>query len=601
MSQTKEDVLRKELNEALDISTQRIALLDKIRARRSKKATSAELAWLNTHAVEPLSDDMVALMLEAKADKRQQKGLMYRPFLIVNGSQSDREFDFKIKELIKNKQPFHYDCIIKTGGHCSPMQLEFDGESLRIFYLDSTKDSRNFGHATFFQNIHNKVEFYHYSKGGIQADDTSCSIFSLQNLNALSNASLDDKKRIHTHIMSLLDPVFLKNAQSTSFLNDYYNSFPDATVDKKKTKTLKEHIDQYSITVNTAKSTLGWLVTKNKTQNHAITYKTHKYLLAVRDKLDEITANQIPLRDVIANRKSYCNKNILAPNTDDTKLLSRMLNSYVKENNLFGIKEHVFFAIDHEEHPDCLKALSKAGIGESLSDAITWLHKNRVNLNERNEEGNTLLIAAILFDKIEVINKLSELGISMKNPATDGWTPATFAAGGGKLHIINRLIELGVDFSAPMKNGITPIFTAVENGHIEVVKRLQELGIDLNPTKPDDGLSPAFLAAQKGHTEIMELLFNTPGYQAIPFTSTSDSLKDFAKEHNTMVIKRMDKFISKHKPSASGKLSLMPADIAAIMGHQDIVTMIHENTTSKYRNAIRTDANKPSRHIFGFK
>lgn len=292
MRNSTEDLLEKELLTAFAISEQRITLLDTIRSRPNKRATPEESKWLYSNPVPVLSENIIALMLEAKAKKRQQKNRQYQPFIIIADTPSVDEFQYKIAELIRKKQPFHYDCIIKKGGHCTPMQFEFDGNYFRIFSLDAAGDLRN---ENFTQLFDNKMSFFYpYVGGGIQADKSSCSVFSIQHLNTLSNADLRQKIQIRQCFPELLDPVFLKNIQKTTSLPEYYKQHQNATIDKNGLKTLQKHIENYSITVDVAKMT-WWdrlkLKRTTKTQNHAISYKTHKYLLAAKDKFEKLQSD----------------------------------------------------------------------------------------------------------------------------------------------------------------------------------------------------------------------------------------------------------------------------------------------------------------------
>ena len=71
-------------------STKKIDLLNEIRARENRKATKDELDRLdadqyseNGFKIGALESDIISLMLEAKASKREQKGgKRYQPFLI---------------------------------------------------------------------------------------------------------------------------------------------------------------------------------------------------------------------------------------------------------------------------------------------------------------------------------------------------------------------------------------------------------------------------------------------------------------------------------------------------------------------------------------
>ncbi len=398
--------LEAELSKLLDISSKRIDLLNTIRQREGMKATPDEQLFLDPdknpqNAVAALSDEVICLMLEAKSNKRKIKGNNYQPFLIHAGDIHDprdissaNELNRKIDEHIANKEPFHYDFIIKTGDHCSPMQIDSNGEEVRMFYIDaglcqrndayasslkdyrlasmsSLKDKENPSFATIYIDedgqyivrdrngkvTHGKLEgielsdlslkinnprdypkfkeevltftsnqghtplndlqgvdFYGYTKAGIQSNQTSCSVFSLQHLNNLSNLTASETPNIAVDKAIKLPAVFLKNIQSTSQLPEYYRDNQLRTVDKQGMIKLEDHIAQYSITVDVA--AVGDKPKTEKIKNYAIDYKTHKYLEAARERLSELKANNVDINDAISARENCSGKNTSSVTAD---------------------------------------------------------------------------------------------------------------------------------------------------------------------------------------------------------------------------------------------------------------------------------------------
>jgi len=230
--------LRRQLDRDLVNSTEKIELLNQIRVRPGKLATIQEnqqLEEMEYNERDFLHDQgVIALMLEAKAAKKNT----YNPFLLDSGDYIKQvEFEHEIKELIHQKKKFHYDFIIKKGPHCTPMQLDFDGEQVRLFLIDAAGDERNIPYANSLLSSAKHNEFRTVI-GGIQHDPVSCSIFSIQHLNNLFNLfQAGDINNWTTR-----DARLLKNIQSTSSFKSYY----DKTVDKKEKVTLAEHIDNYS-------------------------------------------------------------------------------------------------------------------------------------------------------------------------------------------------------------------------------------------------------------------------------------------------------------------------------------------------------------------
>ena len=156
---------------------------------------------------------------------------------------------------------------------------------------------------------------------------------------------MQQKKQIRQCCPELLDPVFLKNIQKTTSLPEYYKQHQNATIDKKGLKTLQKHIENYSITVDVAKMT-WWDRLKFKrstqSQNHAISYKIHKYLLASKNKLQELKMDSTSITSVLNSRKTCLNRNI-ASSEPDANIYLNMMESWIKTNDLEKIRDYVFF------------------------------------------------------------------------------------------------------------------------------------------------------------------------------------------------------------------------------------------------------------------
>jgi hypothetical protein len=225
-------------------------------------------------------------MLEVKAEKRAKKNQNpgYEPFIVDSKAKAelnDLEFMCKIKEVIINKKPCHYDFILIAGimpGHCTAMQIDFDGEKAKLFYFDASRSSENFEKAESYVKLfvtHNiPAEFYHFTKGGIQTDTHSCAIYSIQNLNNLSNMVHYSNTEITAKDSETIPhAAFIKNIQSTSNYKELY----DKTVDKQGKTSLGEYINKYLITMDISQAGDA----STKTRNVAVEYKKHKYLKAV--------------------------------------------------------------------------------------------------------------------------------------------------------------------------------------------------------------------------------------------------------------------------------------------------------------------------------
>lgn len=486
------ETLETELEDALEVSERRIVLLDEIMARPDKKATPDEVTLLtkrpNTltegdvpYVLYPFSDDLVALLLEIKSQKRTAKRaeddsvVAYNPFLLLASDLLLRMvFDFMISELLDKKEPFQFDFIIKDEVHCSPVQIISDGEKVSLFYIDAIGHPINFFYIKSLMKDKNIQSFIH--EGGLQSDRSSCAMFSIQHLNHLSNSVFDEKATLGAGAEGSIDslaPGFIKNTQTLKELPTYLQTHPDASIDKKKKKRLDEHIAQFSITVEVA-SPQG-IVTKS--QNYALAYKTHKYLRNALAKLKVLKAEGIEQAETILNtRKDSFDKNLRG--VPDRMLYQRMLRHDVKTHPE-KIKELVDFAYDTNQ-PRLIQDIMDAGFdfhrqrwGMSPMD---WaLQRGHIELvrslilssPDKNQDlwggsylhhlfsqyqwhDNTLAIAELLKDHGADLNYKNEFGRTIIHQMA-GLNPIP------GLLFIEKLVSLGLSIDVVDNEGNSPL------------------------------------------------------------------------------------------------------------------------------------------------
>lgn len=575
-TQTRIEEIRETLHHQLAISTKRIKLLDEIRKREDKRATQEETHHLQSresfYSLAPATTEMIALMLEAKAEKRRQKHSRYEPFLINDDDILGKwALEINIAKLVSEKQPFRYDFILKTDVHCSPMQIYFDGKRLRLFYIDAIGDPKNHAYASSFQQTNPGAEAYMFTGGGIQFDHSSCAIFSLQHLNNLSNRSLEERATLATTPGKLkepfaLAPVFLKNIQTTSKLDKYYKRHANATIDKQGTKSIKEHIDDYSITVDISTAGEGSIT---KTQNHALAYKNHKYLHAALTKLDQLSI--IETENIINARCDVSGKNAVASHMGYYGK-ANVIQAIVDMNDQVRIKELIKHAIEKNK-PELLLELIKLNVRLNAAVGPVSMHGRYINI--------TPIAWAIATGNIEITRKLLDLtsdktqdclGVPyLQNTVSNYYiTPnalemTTFLVNHGakikhanasgntivdtciasrsddSLNILHTLIQLGavVDVRSVNREGNTLLLTAKR---LNVIEFLIQLGADVH------------FKNNRGHN-LLNLVMNKPfNYQheeiaGIQNALTGAGLSDLAIKNTCIQMKEeFARLKKKNKP-----------------------------------------------------
>lgn len=270
-----------------------IRLIEKIRRTPFKKAYTKK----DSEKIDELdikhSPELVALMLEAKARNRNQKeeseDTLYNPLILSDTFEDSSDIDNFYKYLagMPDGKIFHYDIIFRPKDiHSTAVQIDSDGENTKILYVDSAKDTNKTERIELEKAIGADYK-YNYLLGNIQKASYGCSIFSIQNLNKMSRKhERNDLGYLTSENTSLeaLSPEFIKHIQTLKTAQKYLeaNQYRDLYIDKEKVKTLKSHLDEFSITLN--------LDDEIVTRNFSLLYKMQKYLknsLALLNEIDE--------------------------------------------------------------------------------------------------------------------------------------------------------------------------------------------------------------------------------------------------------------------------------------------------------------------------
>jgi hypothetical protein len=295
-------------------------LLNKL-IKSEQITTPEDLKTINKEVF--LTKPAIALMLEYKSHysptrlkKAQELGEKYEPFLLTTAKDA-YNFQEKIAQHIKAKESFLYNVIyrIEPDAHCTAAQFYSDGIDTVLYYVDSLANPDT--HNPYFLDqfaalkIISQKNIYS-SQEAIQADSYSCVFFGIQNLNTLSNMSLEDKKksffggmemmaRFNSDPFERIDGRFLKNAQQqTTYIKKYLPNRDDKKANKAATITVEEYMNKLSICV------------KNKDgvhtlQNRAIDFVAKKYVDKALELL--LTLSQESLSNIIEKRSSFDNKN----------------------------------------------------------------------------------------------------------------------------------------------------------------------------------------------------------------------------------------------------------------------------------------------------
>jgi ankyrin repeat protein len=242
--------------------------------------------------------------------------------------------------------------------------------------------------------------------------------------------------------------------------------------------------------------------------------------------------------------------------------------------------------------------------------AIETLWKAGASLNTKNKMGATPARFAVIHGQIDVLKLLKSTGINLDEADEEGITLLHVAAANGCVDVINFLVNEGCDLNKKAKDNLAPIDRAITQGTVNAVFALKNAGVDINDInacrplllaaqkgdadmvktllvaggEPDlalpNGLTAMFYAAQFGHGKVIETLLQYGAKLDIPFTTTTESLRNFAKKNNVFVNAKINIIIDRHLKNGEKEesIAITPYEIAWIMGHKKILEAMSQRT-----------------------
>ena len=185
---------------------------------------------------------------------------------------------------------------------------------------------------------------------------------------------------------------------------------------------------------------------------------------------------------------------------------------------------------------------------------IAELIKYKLNLDQRDEMGDTMLIKAAKRGRLLFIEELIKHKVQLDSLDNQGHTAVSIAADRGYFDVVEILAKNKADLDKPDFSGDTPACYAAYKGHGHIIELLAQYKANLD--KPNDvGGTPASLAASENRPSVIEAL-------------------------------------AKHKANldTANNKGATPACIAAIKGHSDIIEKLAQyNVNLNAPNALHSN------------
>ena len=110
----------------------------------------------------------------------------------------------------------------------------------------------------------------------------------------------------------------------------------------------------------------------------------------------------------------------------------------------------------------------------------TLLKSKHVDLEERDEKGNTPLYRATMFNNTRMMKKLIDAGANINSKNERKKTPLHLAAGFEKIETVRLLVSEGANLESKDKYGSTPLHQAAFMRNGDSIEYLIESGADVN-------------------------------------------------------------------------------------------------------------------------
>jgi ankyrin repeat protein len=148
------------------------------------------------------------------------------------------------------------------------------------------------------------------------------------------------------------------------------------------------------------------------------------------------------------------------------------------------------------------RLIQAAAAGDTA--AVEQLLQQGADINAQDRFGNTALIMAVQFDKVEMVKLLLRKGA---DPNGAGGGALLTAIDGDKLEIVKLLLEGGANVDVVENTGTTPLIEAVQRNNSAMVKLLLNKGANPN-VRNKNGCSALYMAAGQDDAEFVRLLLD---------------------------------------------------------------------------------------------
>lgn len=241
----------------------------------------------------------------------------------------------------------------------------------------------------------------------------------------------------------------------------------------------------------------------NKTEEEDFVKKYKRYPI--------IIASQYGHLEIVKLLISYKANLELKDEYETTPLIRAAQNGYIDI-----IKELVNNGANYKDHQGAILTIAAFN---GKKDVVEYFLKKGVNVDAKDQDGNTALIKASINNQLEIVKYLIKNGADVNIKNNDAVTALIVAAYSGNFDVVNLLLKNGADVNTKTNDDRSALNYAIANGHIEVVKILMEYEADLlgNFTAIYQDVLVALI---KQHSDIACIILKDDRYRRVFFNAS---------------------------------------------------------------------------------
>ena len=203
-----------------------------------------------------------------------------------------------------------------------------------------------------------------------------------------------------------------------------------------------------------------------------------------------------------------------------------------------------------------------------VADRLLKADKEQVQHADIN--GYTPVHLAAVLNKVSLVNLFLSAGADKNVISAKKETPLWLAISANSTNVAIALLQAGANPNLTNEKGMSPLSFAVFKQNLELMKGLLNNGAD--PDQKYNNTPLLFAAAQLGYTNVCIELLSAGANPVAIFKSNVKGFREYAVMYH--VETAMEEFIKEKSGSDEGMLDMKAREIAHIMGHDGIETLL---------------------------